>query len=214
MSELRKSLYFVGAGDLGRMMEAWVGLLPDFDQNWVIKGYLDKNSNALKGYPSDYKIVGNPVDFRFKSGDHALMCISDPVRKQELATILKERVSFFTYVAPNAFLGKFVHLGTGVIILPNTCFVSNTWIDDFVFINAATNIGHDCKIGAYCSIMSNVDLGGRVTIGERVYIGTNATIIPERTVNNDITIGTGSIVIQDLKKQGTYFGNPARLAGL
>lgn len=214
MRKARKNLYIIGAGDLGRMLEAWLGLLPDFDKNWEIKGYLDQDSNALRNYPSDYAIVGDPLTFKFLPDDYALMCVSNPGSKQKLAEYLEHRVKFFSYVAPNTIMGKYMTIGTGVIICPNTCFVSNTYIGDFVFINTGTNIGHDSIIGAYTSIMSNVDLGGRVKLGERVYIGTNATVIPDKTVVNDIVIGAGSIVIQDLKKPGTYFGNPARFLKL
>jgi sugar O-acyltransferase (sialic acid O-acetyltransferase NeuD family) len=211
MSNLKKNLYIIGAGDLGRMMEAWLELLPDFDKKWVIRGYLDQDKNALKDFPSDYSIVGDPLHFNFMSDDYVLVCVSNPNSKQKLAENLRNRVRFFSFIAPNSILGKFMTLGNGVIICPNTCFVSNTFLDDFVFINTGTNVGHDCKIGAYSSVMSNVDLGGRVHLGERVYIGTNATVIPDITVNSDITIGAGAIVIQDLKQTGTYFGNPARL---
>ena len=62
--------------------------------------------------------------------------------------------------------------------------------------------------------MSHVDLGGYVTLKKRVYVGTNATIIPGITIGEDIKIGTGAIVIKNLKESGTYFGNPASLIGM
>ena len=211
MNTKRKRLYLVGAGDVGRMMESWLDLIPGFHSEWEIMGFLDKNPDALRDYPTMHRILGDPVNFNFSPDDYVLMSLSNPDAKQYLAGILRDKVRFFNFIAPNSILGKYLNLGTGVIICPNTCFVSNTNIGDFTFINTGTNIGHDCTIGAYSSIMSNVDLGGRVKLGERVYIGTNAAVIPDTTVGNDIKIGVGSIVIRDLKKPGTYFGNPARL---
>jgi acetyltransferase-like isoleucine patch superfamily enzyme len=58
--------------------------------------------------------------------------------------------------------------------------------------------------------MTNVDIGGFCKIGRHVFFGTNSTLIPEKKVNNNIRIGAGSIVINNLIKPGTYFGNPAK----
>jgi len=208
---MKKNLYLIGAGDLGREMESWLELLPDFHQEWEIKGYLDKNPAALDGYPTDYSIIGDPLNFDYKPEDHILICITDTKLKQDLVTSLKKKVKFFSYLAPNAILGKSVILGEGTIVCPNTCIMTNSRIGDFVFINAGTQIGHDCIVGRYSSLMAHVDLGGHVDLGERVFMGTNSTIIPSVSVNDDIIIGTGSIIIKNLTKLGTYFGNPAGL---
>ena len=131
--------------------------------------------------------------------------------KQNLALKLKGKVRFFSYIAPNVILGKFVTIGEGAIICPHVCIMTNTLIGDFVFINAGSQIGHDCNIGSYCSLMAHVDLGGHVKLGERVYMGTNSTVIPNKKINDNVKIGSGSIVIRNLKEPGTYFGNPAAL---
>lgn len=210
MKENIKRLYLLGAGDVGRDMESWLDLLPDFHRKWKITGFLDLNPDALSGYPSNYKILGDERKINFISGEHVLICVANPGVRQRIVMELNNRVAFFSYIAPNVILGKFTKIGAGVIIFPNCCIMTNTEIGDFAFINVGTNIGHDCKIDTYCSVMSNVDIGGDVTVGKNVYIGANATIIPRITVNDNITIGAGSIVIRDLKKQGTYFGNPAK----
>ena len=208
---MKKKLYLVGAGDLGREMESWLEVLPYFHREWEIKGYLDRNPAALDGYPTDYSIVGDPFDFNFMPDDHVLICVADTKQKKELVAKLKLKVIFFSYLAPNAILSKSVSLGEGTIICPNTCLMTNLVIGDFVFLMPGTQIGHDCIIGAYSSLMAHVDLGGHVNIGEGVFMGTKSTIIPSITVNDDIVIGTGSVVLRNLTKLGTYFGNPATL---
>ena len=61
--------------------------------------------------------------------------------------------------------------------------------------------------------MASVDLGGNVNIGEEVFIGTKATIVPGKSIASNIIIGAGSLVIRNLKKVGSYFGNPAKFFG-
>jgi sugar O-acyltransferase (sialic acid O-acetyltransferase NeuD family) len=174
-------------------------------------GYLDQNPNALRKFPSDYNVVGDPLMFNFDSNDYVLLCLTKPDQKENIVSKIRDRVNFFTFIAPNAILGKFINIGTGGIVCPNACISTNVTIGDYVFVNAGTQIGHDCKIGEFSSLMAHIDLGGRVNIGKKVFMGTNSTIIPGVDVNDNITIGTGSIVIQDLRKPGTYFGNPANL---
>jgi sugar O-acyltransferase (sialic acid O-acetyltransferase NeuD family) len=207
---MKKSLYLIGAGDLGREIESWLELLPNFHHNWVIKGYLDQNPNALKNYPSEYKVLGDPLNFEFNKEDFIAICLTNPADKQHIIEEIKGKVNFFSYIAPNTIMGKYVNLGTGVIVCPNSCISTNVTLEDFVFINAGTQIGHDCKLGAYSSLMAHVDLGGKVQIGQKVFMGTKSNIIPGVKVTDNVTIGTGSIVVHDIKTSGTYFGNPAK----
>ena len=209
----KNSLYIIGAGDFGREMESWLEVLPGFDEKFAIKGYLDDNANALKGFPSDYEIVGTPLGFDFKKDDYALLAITNPATKKKFAEGLKGKVIFFTYIAPTVTLGKYTNIHDGAIIC-HDCFIStNTEIGSFVIINVGSRIGHDCIIEPFCSLMADVDLGGHVKIGECVFAGTKSTIIPRKSVNGNIIIGSGSVVIKNLTKKGTYFGNPAKLIG-
>lgn len=206
----QKSLYLIGAGDFGREMESWLELLPGFFDEWKIKGYLDQNPHALDGYPSDYKILGDPLTFPYSPSDYVVMCLTRSSSKELIADKLRNRVNFFSYIAPNSIIGKFNKLGQGTIIAPNCIISTNVKLGDFVTLNIGTQIGHDVEIGSYSSLMANVDLGGHVKVGKGVFIGTNATIIPGRNVTDKATIGAGSIVLRNIKRPGTYFGNPAK----
>ena len=149
----------------------------------------------------------------FEDNDYALITISNPHIRKIIANSLRNKVKFFTYIAPNVTIGKFTKIGEGSIICAN-CFIStNTSIGNFVIINAGSIIGHDCIIDSYCSLMANVDIGGSVSFGELVFAGTKATIIPKKKISNGIVIGAGALVIRNLNKLGTYFGNPAKLLG-
>lgn len=210
---MRKKIYIIGAGDFGREMESWLEDLPNFKNEYEIIGYLDNDSKSLQNRPTNYKIVGNHQDIKFEKNDYVVIAISNSKVRKRIAESLMNKVNFFTYVAPNATIGKFTKIGSGSIICSN-CFIStNTVIGDFVITNAGTNIGHDCIIESYCSLMANVDIGGSVIIGEGVFIGTKATIIPKKTILRGIVIGAGTMVIRNLNKVGTYFGNPAKFIG-
>ena len=210
---MKKRIYIIGAGDFGREMESWLEDLPNFKNEYEIKGYLDNDSKSLQNKPTDYEIVGTHEEMKFKENDYVVIAISNSKVRKRIAESLINKVNFFTYIAPNVTIGKFTKIGSGSIICSN-CFVStNTVIGDFVIVNAGSNIGHDCIIESYCSLMANVDIGGSVILGEGVFIGTKATIIPKKRIFRGITIGAGTIVIRNLNKVGTYFGNPAKYIG-
>ena len=210
---MKKRIYIIGAGDFGREMESWLEDLPNFKNEYEIKGYLDNDSKSLQNKPTDYEIVGTHEEMEFKANDYVVIAISNSKVRKRIAESLINKVNFFTYIAPNVTIGKFTKIGSGSIICSN-CFIStNTVIGDFVIVNAGSNIGHDCIIESYCSLMANVDIGGSVILGEGVFIGTKATIIPKKRIFRGIIIGAGTIVIRNLNKVGTYFGNPAKYIG-
>lgn len=210
---MKKRIYIIGAGDFGREMESWLEDLPNFKNEYEIKGYLDNDSKSLQNKPTDYEIVGTHEEMEFKENDYVVIAISNSKVRKRIAESLINKVNFFTYIAPNVTIGKFTKIGSGSIICSN-CFIStNTVIGDFVIVNAGSNIGHDCIIESYCSLMANVDIGGSVILGEGVFIGTKATIIPKKRIFRGIIIGAGTIVIRNLNKVGTYFGNPAKYIG-
>jgi acetyltransferase-like isoleucine patch superfamily enzyme len=49
----------------------------------------------------------------------------------------------------------------------------------------------------------------KTCIGNNVSIGSNATILPVSICNN-VVIGAGAVVTQDITESGVYAGNPAR----
>jgi acetyltransferase-like isoleucine patch superfamily enzyme len=54
------------------------------------------------------------------------------------------------------------------------------------------------------------DLWGATSIGNRVSVGTNATILPV-TICDQVVIGAGAVVTNNITVPGIYAGNPARL---
>ena len=139
------------------------------------------------------------------------IAISDILIRQKVFNLLKSNnIIVDTYIHPSVIIGKNTLIGEGCIIQPNSIVSNDVVIKNSVFINTCTNIGHDSIINDFCSIMANVSLGGYCEIGSNVFIGTGAVLIPKAKVNSNIKIGLGSVVIKNLKKEGSYFGNPAK----
>lgn len=209
----KRNLYLIGASHFGREMESWLELIPKEERDWKFAGYLHTytGDSPLDKYPTEYKIIGEWETYPLTKNDYCLITVSDCSWKEKIYSQLEGRTTFFTYIAPNAILGKFNIIGEGSIISPNCILTTNVRLGICTTLNIGTQIGHDVIIGDYSSLMANVDLGGLVTLGRAVFVGSKATIIPKITIEDSSIIGAGSVVIKKVKKGTTVFGNPARL---
>jgi len=209
----KRNLYIIGASYFGREMESWLELIPENRREWEFKGFLHtyQGISPLEGYPSDYSILGNWEDYPLSKNDYCIISVADCGWKEKIYNQLKDRTTFFTYIAPNAIIGKFNKIDEGCIICPDCVITTNVCLGKCTTLNIGTQIGHDSKIGNFSSLMPGVDLGGRVNVGKSVFIGSKATIIPKIRVEDYSIIGAGSVVIKKVKTGTTVFGNPAKV---
>ena len=117
-------------------------------------------------------------------------------------------------ISDDCFIGPFVELQKSVRIGKRCKVQSHSFICELV------TIGNDCFISHGAMFINDLfstgkPAGGKkelwksTEIGNNVSIGTNATILPVRIVDN-VVIGAGSVVTQDILESGIYAGNPAR----
>ncbi len=142
-------------------------------------------------------------------------------QSQIIDTIFKKNVSivepvniYGSNISTNVFIGPFVE------IQKNTKIGENTKIQSHSFICEQVIIGKNCFIGHGVCFINDIFSDGKpacgdkdkwkeTVIGDNVSIGSNVTLLPVR-ICNDVVIGAGSVVTKDIKKPGTYYGNPAR----
>ncbi len=92
-----------------------------------------------------------------------------------------------------------------------------------VLDEAPVTIGDDCFIGPNVSIYTAchstdpVERNTRnewarpVKIGDNVWIGGSVTILPGVTIGSNVTVGAGSVVVNDIPDNCVAVGNPARV---
>ena len=80
-------------------------------------------------------------------------------------------------------------------------------------------IGETAKVGDYCSIFHGVTLGGvgaekgqrHPQVGNNVLLSANSTIIGNIKIGDNTKIGAGSVVLNDIPKDSTAVGVPAKV---
>jgi len=211
----RHNLYIIGASNFGREMESWLQLIPPGERDWELKGYLHHfdEKSPLEGYPSDLHITGDWRNYKLTREDYCIIAVADCSWKEKIYLHLKDKTTFYTYIAPDVVLGKSNSFSEGSIICPGCIITTNISIGKCVTINIGSQIGHDSVIGDFTSIMPHVDFGGKVITGKKVFIGTKATVIPGITIGDGATVGAGSVVVKKVGKSTIVFGNPAKKIG-
>lgn len=200
----------IGASALGREIHSFNKQIKE--SSCSIVAFLDDNLNALDFYEDqNLPRIRGKIDSRNVFGDEdVILGISNSGIKKTIVDSWDPEIKFRGFIFPNVIIGERTILGKGIVMMPNALISCDCTVEDFVFINCGSQIGHDVKIGKYTSIMANVDIGGGAEIGEGVTIGSGATILPKVKIPDNTIIGAGSIVIRTIKQPGTYFGSPAK----
>lgn len=116
-------------------------------------------------------------------------------------------------IGQDCFVGPFVEIQKNVVIGDRCKIQSHSFICEKV------TIGSDCFIGHGVMFVNDTFQQGAPAgdpalwkpthIGNHVSIGSNATLLPV-TICDQVVVGAGSVVTQDITESGVYAGNPAR----
>ena len=101
-----------------------------------------------------------------------------------------------------------VNIGANCTIVRGT--LDNTVIQKNVKIANNINIGHNVIIEKNCLLSSSVTIAGGARIKENTKIGVGANIKNNIIVGKNSQIAIGSVVVKNLKKNSSVFGNPSR----
>ena len=204
-------MYIVGAGGLGRELLQIIKEINEASPTWEIAGFLDNNTEALKGVECDYEVVGRNSDWEPKEGEVFAMAIADPAAKQLRSQEMKAKGAVFpAIIHPTAQITQFSRYGEGLIMFPYSKLSVNSEVGDFVTI-FSSGVGHDVFIDDYSTLSGMSSILRNVRIGKRVFVGANVAIAQDVTVGDDAYLGIGSVVLKDVPAKMKTFGNPARL---
>lgn len=159
------------------------------------------------------EIMGVPV-IRESDFDPALyqvlVAIADPSVRKRVVAQLPETTQYASIVHPSAVLSDHITLGEGSIVCAGTILTCNISIGKHAQLNLHTSIGHDCRIGDFFTTAPGARISGNCAVGDCVYFGTNAAARQGLRICDDVTVGMGTMVLNDISRQGVYVGNPLR----
>ena len=200
-----KSIVVVGAGGHAKVVIDCLRYA-----GWQVVGCTDsdRTGESCAGAP----VIGTDDDLSDlrRSGVEAAFCAlgSNGLREKLCGKLLQLGFDLPSVIGPGA---NSVWLGRGIAVLPEAVVNIDSVVEDFAIINTNSNVDHDCVVGLAAHIGPGAALAGCVHIGARSFVATGSSIIPERKVGEDCTIGAGSVVVRDIPSGCTAFGNPARV---
>jgi sugar O-acyltransferase (sialic acid O-acetyltransferase NeuD family) len=207
-----KNLILVGAGDWGLEVHAWIHESTQYGTEYVFKGFIDDNIEALNGSILNPSLVLGSISTYIPEPNDVFICVIANLNvKEKVILDLQSKGAVFVnaYHKSVIFIGKST-IGCGVVLSPYVVVSNNSKIGNHIGINLFCSIGHDVVIGDYSQLSAHCDLTGHVILGKNVFLGSRVTIIPNIKVVSYCILGAGVVVFRNIKLAGTYIGNPAK----
>ena len=208
-----KNLLIIGARAFGREIYNIAIQTKEYNNEWVVKGFLDDDRTVINEFSSNYPpVIDSVKNYKIQENDVFICALGDPkIKKQYVQEILLKGGKFINIIHPLAIINPInVNLGTGVIICPFTYISNDTTIGNFVTIQTHVALGHDVVVGDYCQINALSFLGGYSKIGSGTTINPSANILPKKSIGTNSSIGINSSVLNNVGDNISVFGNPAK----
>lgn len=206
-----KNVIIIGARGFGREVLNLLTFLPDYNKKFIIKGFLDDKKDALVDFDGYPQIISSVEDYQIEKDDVFVCALGDCFFRKKYVDIIKQKEGeFMNVIHPSCSTFSDLKFGEGVILYPFCSITTNVKIGDFTVIHSFSNIGHDVRIGDFCTIESHAFMGGFSSIGNLVTLHTRSTLLPHKKMDDYSASGVGSVIMRNVKKNITVFGNPAR----
>lgn len=205
-----KELIIIAAGGLGR---TFYGMAKDcfgYGTDFIVKGFIDDNLNALDGFDNYPPIVGTISEYIPDENDVFVCSIGGCARKSVIELIKGRGGEFMSLIHNTARVCHNAKLGAGNVICAFACIGVDAVLGDYNLIQAHTIIGHDVTVGNYTRIDTHVTCVGGTKIGNNVDIYTSSVINHGVVIEDNAHVGALSFVIKRVKAGTTVYGNPAK----
>ncbi|SUB88424.1 Serine acetyltransferase [Porphyromonas macacae] len=211
---MMEKIAIIGAGGLGREILSLINQINEKKGQYTFIGFFDdgiQKGTFIHGYP----ILGGIQELNKWEEDLSIAFgIGNAQLKENIyKKVTNTKIKYPTLIHPSVIIQdpNSVKILKGTIICAGTIITCDVVLENFVLINLGCTIGHDAKIKSFCSFMPSVNISGETRIGECVYIGTGAQIINQIDIEDYVTVGAGSVVIENLPKGVTAVGVPAKV---
>jgi len=211
--ESRKKIAIFGSGGFGLEVATLIDNINAIDHCWEFIGFFDDNpkSDIINGH----KVLGGINELnRWDSLLYLVLALGMPkTRKNIQEKIINENILYPVLIHPSVIMGNkgLISIGEGSIICAGNILTTNIKIGKQVILNLACTIGHESEIGDYTSFMPSCHISGEVCIGRGNYWGTGAKVINMKTIGNNVIVGAGAVIIENIQDDVTVAGIPAKV---
>ncbi|RXK57437.1 acetyltransferase [Lacibacter luteus] len=123
---------------------------------------------------------------------------------------LQQEDQWINIISSKATLASTVSIGKGIYIEPGVVVSAHSTLQDFVFLNRQSSVGHHTTIEQFCSIMPGTHIASSCTIGAGSMLGMGTVVFDGVKIGRNCIIGGGSVVTKDIPDGVVAFGNPCK----
>lgn len=208
-----KHLIIIGARGWGREVYAAAkGTKAYQEGEFDIKGFLDSKADALDGLKGDYHpILGAPETYEIQEDDVFFVAMGEPKWRKYYAEMMEQKgAKFISIISKNVFINPTATIGEGSFVAGWSTVSDNVVLGKHTMIHSFATLGHDAKVGDYSSIEAYSFLGGYSEVGQESVMHVRSTLIAHKKIGNQVSVGSSSVVMRNIKDGLHVFGNPAQ----
>lgn len=172
--------------------DAWPKV--EFNGVWRVVGNTDALLNNLAKYDGVVIAIGH-----------------NSTRLKKYKELVSHGATLVNIIHPGAQLSQYIELGVGNVVMAGAVINVGSKLGDNCIINTGAIVEHDCMLADGVHISPGAHLAGGVIIGNSSWIGIGANILQCVSIESDVIVGAGSVVINDIKEGCTVVGIPAKI---
>lgn len=202
---MKDKIVIIGASGHGKVI-ADIARLNGYKEILFLDDDKSKKKNGI------YNVVGTTQDInQYKEQYDFIVAIgNNKIREKITKQLADKNIIQPVLIHPSTVIDPTVTVAEGTVVMANVVINADTKIGKGCIINTAATVDHDGIIHDFVHISPGAHIAGTVQIGESSWIATGASIINNLDICNNCIIGAGTVVVKDIKEQGTYVGVPAR----
>ena len=201
-----------GTGGFGKEVYDVACRQNEKSKKWVKIFFIDdfKENNTLF-YLSNIFSLSHVINNKSFDNVEVVIAIGEPTVRIRIKEKLKQNgIKLGKVIDPSAIISPTAILGSGIIV-PSDCIIaSSAIIGENVAINVKSIVGHDIILSNDVVVSSMVNIGGACKIGAGTYLGMGCLIKEGLEVGEEVIIGMGSVVHNNIPNRMIALGNPAR----
>lgn len=117
---------------------------------------------------------------------------------------------FPSIVSKSAVLQDDVFLDEGTCVLDHALINAGTRIGKCCIVGPGSIIEHHCTSGDFVTFATGSIFAAGSTIGNNSILSVGAIVVSHKDICSNCFIGAGSVAINSISVEGTYYGVPAR----
>ena len=187
---MKRKLILIGAGGFAKSVIDSLEL-----DKYEIVGFID---DIKKGKHLGYSILGNSLDNLNVKSHYFFVCIgNNEKRALWYNRILEKGLEIINVIDKSAIVSKNIRIGKGIFIGKLAIVNSDVTLGNNIIVNTKALLEHGTSVGDNSNVSTN--------------IGSSSVLNGQLKIGDGAIIGSGTVVIKDVKEKTTVVGVPGRV---